>query len=141
VVFFVALLMTLAVFALVSYPLLRPGRGEADIVPTDHGGTEDLLAQRDAAYAAIKELEFEFHLGNLSQRDYEELRARYRQRAADILRRLDAAEREAAAASNEGRARCPGCQAIVQAGDRFCGRCGTRLPPAEEGQARQEGGG
>ncbi len=175
--------MTVAVFVLVSYPLLRPGRGQAGLAPTDHRGTEDLLAQRDAAYAAIKELEFEFHLGNLSQRDYEDLRARYRHRAADILRRLDAAEREAAAArkkargvepsrdggsteeieravallrqqredraprasseragkrSRAARARCPGCQATVQAGDRFCGRCGASLP---EEKARREGEG
>lgn len=100
---FVALLMTAAVFALVGYPLMRPGREGVDGVSTNHRGTEDLLAQRDAAYAAIKELEFEFHLGNLSQRDYEDLRMRYRQRAADILRRLDAAEREAAAARKKAR--------------------------------------
>jgi hypothetical protein len=101
---FVALLMTIAVFALVGYPLINPGRGEDEWVSTNHRGTEDLMSQRDAAYAAIKELEFEFHLGNLSQRDYEDLRARYRQRAADILRQLDAAEREAAAASKKVRA-------------------------------------
>jgi len=138
VVFFAALLMTVAVFVLVSYPLLRPGRGQAALVPTDHRGREDLLAQRDTAYAAIKELEFELHLGNLSQRDYQDLRARYRRRAADILRRLDAAEREAAAAGSEGRSRCPSCQAPAEAGDRFCGRCGTRLT---EGRARGEDGG
>lgn len=179
---FVALLMTAAVFALVGYPLMRSGREDLDSVATDHRDTEDLLAQRDAAYAAIKELEFEYHLGNLSQRDYEDLRARYRQRAADILRRLDAAEREAAAArkkahvaepsrnggaadeieravallrqqredrapsaaSGASRRRrgtgptCPGCHSRVQATDRFCGRCGARLP---QNRATSEGEG
>jgi hypothetical protein len=86
---------------------MRPGREEVDAVSTNHQGTDDLLAQRDSAYAAIKELEFEYHLGNLSQRDYEDLRARYRQRAADILRRLDAAEREAAAARKKARVAAP----------------------------------
>jgi hypothetical protein len=90
VVAFVALLMTAAVFLAVGYPLLRPGRGRGDLVSADHREAEDLLAERDEAYAAIKELEFEFHLGNLSRRDYEELRARYRQRAEDILRELEA---------------------------------------------------
>ena len=51
---FVALLMTMAAFALVGYPLLRPRRGEGGFLSTNHRGTEDLLAQRDAAYAAIK---------------------------------------------------------------------------------------
>ena len=181
-VFFIALLLAGAVFAVVAYPLLRPGRGEADLAPTNHRGTEDLLAQRDAAYAAIKELEFELNLGNLSQRDYEDLRARYRQRAADVLRQLDAAERQAAAARKEAhdaglsrdggtaeeieravallrqeredrapassrragkrgraaRVRCPSCHGTAQAGDRFCGRCGARLP---EGRVQREGQG
>jgi hypothetical protein len=101
---FAALLMTVAAFALVGYPLLRPKRAEEDLLSTNHRGTEELLSQRDAAYAAIKELEFEYHLGNLSQKDYEDLRARYRQRAADILRQLDAAERAAAAARKKARA-------------------------------------
>ena len=89
-VVFVALLMTAAVFLAVGYPLLRPGRGRGDLVSTDHREAEDLLAERDAAQAAIEELEFEFQLGNLPQRDYEELRARYRQRAEDILREMEA---------------------------------------------------
>jgi hypothetical protein len=178
-------LITVAVFAFVSYPLLRPGRSEADLVPTDHQGREDLLAQRDAAYAAIKELEFELHLGNLSQKDYDDLRARYRRRAADILRRLDATEREAARARStepprdggtpeeieravallrqqkEGKAShaargpdsgrdraprarrtaCPNCQGAVQARDRFCGHCGTPLPPLKAARRPPPDGG
>ena len=89
-VVFVALLMTAAVFLAVGYPLLRPGRGRGDLVSTDHREAEDLLAERDSTQAAIEELEFEFQLGNLPQRDYEELRARYRQRAEDILREMEA---------------------------------------------------
>ena len=89
-VVFVALLMTAVVFLAVGYPLLRPGRGKGDLVSTDHREAEDLLAERDAAQAAIEELEFEFHLGNLSQQDYEELRARYRRRAEDISRGQEA---------------------------------------------------
>ena len=146
----------MAAFALVGYPLLRPRRGEGGFLSTNHRGTEDLLAQRDAAYAAIKELEFEFHLGNLSQQDYDDLRARYRQRAADILRRLDAAEQEAAASEKSGAVgpsrnggaaeeieqavallrqqldgnaptTCPACHNRIQPDDRFCGRCGARI--------------
>ena len=89
-VVFVALLMTAAVSLAVGYPLLRPGRGRGDLVSTDRREAEDLLAERDATQAAIEELEFEFQLGNLPQRDYEELRARYRQRAEDILREMEA---------------------------------------------------
>jgi len=92
VVVFVALLMTAAVFALVGYPLARPGRGEGELVSTDRREAEDILARRDDVNIAIEELEFEFHLGNLSQRDYKELRARYRQHTDDILRELEAVQ-------------------------------------------------
>lgn len=136
-VVFVAFFITLVAFALVSYPLLRSDRAEADIRPTDHQGPEDLLAQRDAAYAAIKELEFELHLGNLSQEDYDDLRVRYRRQAADILRRLDDAERQTAA-SREVQARCPSCRTAAQPADRFCARCGGPLP---EERAGREGDG
>ncbi len=87
---FVALLMTAVVFGVVGYPLLRPGRGRGDLAPTGQREIEVLLVRRDEAYAAIEELESEFHLGNLSQREYEELGARYRQRAEDVLRELEA---------------------------------------------------
>jgi hypothetical protein len=89
-VVFVALLMTAAVFALVGYPLARPGRGEKEFMSTDRREADNILARRDDVNIAIEELEFEFHLGNLSQRDYEELRARYHQQAEDILRELEA---------------------------------------------------
>jgi hypothetical protein len=89
VVAFVALLMTAAVFAAVGYPLLRPGRGRGGLAPTNQ--RDELLALRDEAYAAIEELESEFHLGNLSRQEYEELLAGYRRRAEDVLREPEAA--------------------------------------------------
>jgi len=82
--------MTVVVFVAVGYPLLRPGRGRGGLASAEYREVEDLLAERDAAYSAAEEAEFEFHLGNLSQQDYEELRARYRRRAEDIVRELEA---------------------------------------------------
>jgi len=87
---FVALLMTAVVFGVVGYPLLRPGRGRGDLPPAGQREIDALLLRRDEAYAAIEELESEFHLGNLSQREYDELNARYRRCAEDILRELEA---------------------------------------------------
>jgi hypothetical protein len=95
VIFFAALLMTAAVFGLVGYPLLRPPRRQAAAGPVDGRQREEILSRRDAAYAAMKELDFEYQLGNLSLKDYEDLRTRYRDRAADVLQELDALEREA----------------------------------------------
>src|SRR3990172_9536451 len=95
-IFLAALLLSAAVFGLVGYPLLHPGRRQSVERPIDGHRREALLSQRDAAYAAIKELEFEHQLGNLSEQDFEDLRDRYRDRAAGVLQQLDALEREEA---------------------------------------------
>lgn len=93
-VFFATLLMTAAVVGLLGYPLLRPARSLAVTGPIDGRRREEVLSRRDAAYAAIKELDFEYQLGNLSQQDYEDLRDRYRDRAAGVLQELDVLDRE-----------------------------------------------
>jgi hypothetical protein len=49
----------------------------------------DLLARKEAAYSALKELEFDFRTRKLSPEDYEELRSIYRVEAAEILKAMD----------------------------------------------------
>jgi len=87
-----AVVMAAAAFALVGYPLLRERREQAPglAMPDEYErALEDLTAQRDATYAAIKELDFDQEMGNLPEADYRELRDRYRRKAAGILRELD----------------------------------------------------
>lgn len=48
-----------------------------------------LLFQRDTVYAAMKELEFDLAMGNLSQEDFQELQDRYKKKAVAILKRID----------------------------------------------------
>ena len=95
---------------------------------------DDLVSQRDTTYQALKELEFEYNLGNLSDADYADLRERYRTQAAGILQRLDAATEHidpedpppAALEAPSGRA-CPSCHEAIVEGDTYCARCGERL--------------
>jgi hypothetical protein len=101
-VFLAALLMSAVAFGVLAHPLLRPRRPGSTKDRVDGRQREELLSQRDAAYAAIKELDFEYQLGNLSEQDYEDLRARYRDRAVGVLRQLDALGREEAAARRPG---------------------------------------
>jgi hypothetical protein len=49
----------------------------------------DLLARKDAALAALKDLEFDYRTRKLSLEDYEELRAIYRVEAAEVLKAMD----------------------------------------------------
>jgi hypothetical protein len=137
------LVMMLIAFAVVGWPLVisprSPRHQAAESSPSD-----DLLGERDAAYQAIKELDFEHDLGNLSESDYRTLRDRYRGEAAATLQKLDAvAEKSAsteapppAAAAPAGTVSqerteagltCISCGSRSQPGDRFCAACGGQL--------------
>jgi len=140
----------LAAIAVVAWPLLNsakaPAAADGELSPE----LEELAGQRDTTYRAIKELEFEHQLGNLSQQDYQALRERYRTEAAGILRQLERArrpEKESVAVSTGSQAphkaapppapatarTCRACGNSVPADDRFCWHCGAaveRICPA-----------
>jgi hypothetical protein len=97
---------------------------------------------------AIKELEFDHSMGKLSDADFRELTARYRQSAVAVMRRLDERpvtyraliDREVqrrldqppAAPATAAAARvCPACALKNDDDAVFCKSCGTRLPEVE----------
>jgi hypothetical protein len=105
----------------------------------------ELLRDKRNLLKAIKELEFDHSMGKLSDHDYHELVARYRQSAVAVMRRLDEGavtyraliEREvqrrlgvAAPAAAEVRV-CPACALKNDDDAAFCKGCGTRLPEVE----------
>jgi len=75
----------------VFYPLFRPpGRGLASL-PGGDAQLADLLNERDAVLQALRDLDFDYRMGRLSDQDYQVLRARYAARGVTILQDLDAA--------------------------------------------------
>ncbi len=84
------LLIVLGVALLVARPLLaarttrRPEESSGEAVVL-----EDLLFQRDAALAAIRDLELDHAMGKLGDADFQERAARYRGEAVETLVRLD----------------------------------------------------
>lgn len=80
-----ALLIVVAVAFVVAYPLWKPGpAAKASPEPNDQ-----LLAQKETTYTALKELEFDYALGNLTPEDHEALEEKYKDRAVSILKQLD----------------------------------------------------
>ena len=145
-IYIVVLTLMLAAIAVVAWPLLNPAKtpvaADGELSPE----LEELAGQRDASYRAIKELEFEHQLGNLSQQDYQALRERYRTEAAGVLRQLARArrpEKETAAVSAGSQAQprpkaasppapatgltCHNCGSSTPGDDRFCWHCGAAL--------------
>jgi len=139
--YLVVLLVMMAAFTVVAWPLMSSARDAR----REHGGASpwnDLIGRRDAAYRALKELEFEYQLGNLSEPDYRGLRERYRSEAAATLQELDAAAASGGEApvagpaasagtapsdSVQADAPCPSCGRETEAGDLYCRSCGARL--------------
>ena len=134
------IVLMLVAFTVVGWPLISSSHASAP-KPAEASRLDALSGQRDAVYRAIKELEFEYQLGNLSSSDYQSLRERYRSDAAAVLRRLDTAVQEGAApsgdatgatqiasvASGQAGLSCPSCGKPRDVSDRFCWSCGAQL--------------
>ena len=144
-IYVIGLVLAAVSFGLVYYPLAR-GRpldeGDSVELPGENGHRSDLVARRESAYEAIKELEFEHELGNLSEQDYRELRERYKWRAAEVLQALDELAAPASVPGSledepedfepDGPAEtaagtCPECETPARSGSQFCARCGAPL--------------
>lgn len=140
-IYLVILAVMLVAFTAVGWPLVTNSSGSRresrTVFPWD-----DLVSQRDAAYRGIKELDFEYELGNLSESDYRRLRQRYRAEAATTLRSLDAATASGgdapaadpaastetvAADSIQAELSCPSCGRSTESGDHYCWGCGEKL--------------
>jgi rRNA maturation endonuclease Nob1 len=139
--------MIVAAVAIVAWPYYAQTR-EFDASFVADPVLEDLIVQRDATYAAIKDLEFDHAIGKLSDADYKSLRAKYETKAVAILQELDGLqaaqvkraslltddemlEREVQrlrrGASSGSSSNCPKCGSAYAAGDAFCAKCGASL--------------
>ncbi len=94
-----SLLLGLALLIVVTVFVLRPlvekqgtraPHANAQSNAKESGTREALLRQRDAIYAAIRELDFDFRLGKISEEDYHPQRERLALQGVAILKQLDA---------------------------------------------------
>jgi len=111
------------------------------------GGRTRAALEREKALAlrSLKELEFDRAMGKLSEKDFAEMGARLRSRAARLMAQLDAGTSYRDAIEQEIRRRvgsvpsghtlvtvdCRHCGAMSDADARFCKRCGTSLETTE----------
>ncbi len=75
----------------VAHPLFGRARGREAVLAAADSRLSDLLSERDAVLQAIRDLDFDYRLGKLSDEDYKALRAQYTARGVVILQQLDAA--------------------------------------------------
>jgi predicted RNA-binding Zn-ribbon protein involved in translation (DUF1610 family) len=85
--------LLLAGLAFIAYPLFASRwqqRSLQESPKAEHRA--NLEREKQAVYAAIKDLDFEYKTGKLSDEDYAALRESYRARALNILKQINEAE-------------------------------------------------
>jgi hypothetical protein len=97
----IGLLMGLTALVLVIYPLLGLDRTTGVGQVPSAGGQErqpgavgDMTERESAARQALLDVDFDYHLGNLDEEDYTQLRDRYEERALVALKARYERERE-----------------------------------------------
>ncbi|MFC1873993.1 c-type cytochrome biogenesis protein CcmI [Chloroflexota bacterium] len=84
---FLSLLLTIAAFAFVAYPLLKKRPALASSAGDER--QRELYSQRDITYSMLKELEFDRESGILTDDDYQDLEVKYKGKAISILKDID----------------------------------------------------
>jgi hypothetical protein len=88
-------LSTLVVLLYIFRPLMTGGRGagflEMDTMKTS---LQKLLRKKETVYENIKDLEFEFKMGKLSEDDYQRLRSELSKEAYEVMSRIDSIQPE-----------------------------------------------
>ncbi len=135
----VGLVLAVLTFAFIVYPLFKrrsPSAGSAE-----NEKLQELHSKRDTTYSMLKELEFDFQSGILTEGDYQDLETRYKRKAISILKEIDGSEKgteideeieKQVRELRQSRGRfCPQCGVSCQESDRFCSRCGATLGKGE----------
>lgn len=119
-----ALLLTALVY--VSRPFFKKTGKGARIT----GKVGDAHA-RDAVLSALRDLDFDFKTGKISEEDYQPLRAQLLLEAAKLMDEEKKEEQQLESLiqsrRNSRNVSCPTCGKKIVLGDAFCSSCGTKL--------------
>ncbi len=88
---FVIVLLTALSLVFIAYPLFKEKWGVE--TSSEDEKFRDLHSRRDTTYSMLKELEFDFQSGILTEEDYHDLEARYKRKAISILKDADNLEK------------------------------------------------
>jgi len=143
VLIFGAIILVVASIVVVAIPLVdrTTDSEELPVVDLDLAGLQE---EKESAYNALKEAEFDYETGKLSDEDYEAIKKKYRAKAVEALEKLEKYQGKsgssAAATSGtvpesiegglspEGKANfCTACGNKLAEGAKFCPGCGQKL--------------
>ena len=150
-----AIVISIGALLIVAYPIVARPRSAPAVVSTAQEELDELLARRDAAFQALRDLSFDHQVGKVTDDDFTVFEANLKEVAAETLRALDRWEAGASidldmvleqsiaarqAALLRGSRSCSSCGRVAASDDKFCAACGTPLPePATEAAPASQG--
>lgn len=90
IVFLWFIILGIAVFAYITFPLFRRAGTILNVDPTETR-MQTLYLEREQCYSALADLDEDYETGKLSEVDYQELRAALMQDTAQVVSQLEAA--------------------------------------------------
>ncbi len=141
-IIFIILACIVSVFVVMPIVQASVRRGKAGALDSNHRASE-LEERKKTIYSAIKDIEFDYQMGKISEEDFKELRQQYKDEAIGILKKLDKAQmkqmKPAAQQQTQGKGAakmektaqfCWVCGTGIAENDKFCPNCGTNLSEA-----------
>ena len=135
----VFILLSIAVSYFVVSPIVQARGRQGGFSGKSNHHANDLVERKETIYAAIKDIEFDYQMGKLSEEDFKELRQKYKDEAVGLLKTIDKgqtkpAKGEGTQVSKSQRKTedqsvnfCWECGMAVAADDNFCANCGNKV--------------
>jgi hypothetical protein len=123
-------------------PLTRPETVDPVAASQGRGFVRELEREKQLVLKAIKEIEFDYQMRKISERDYRDMVERYRNRAMRLISELDAGsdyrgliekelklrlELPVAEVAPAARPKCAACQTENDPDAKFCKSCGAKI--------------
>lgn len=111
------ILIFILVLGAIGFPIFRKVKRTPETFLGEGDALHELLYKKDAVYTAIKDLEFDYQSGKLTETDYSGMKERFEQEAIEILEKVDQLQKQEKERIKSGAPKAP--EKV------FCTRCGT----------------
>ena len=128
------LIAAVLTFAVILYTLFVRAQDLPEVAPASPG--QHLESRKAAIYENLRDLQFEYRVGKLSDEDYQRTKKDMQAELAVVLAEMDRLQGKGAAAApkapvtaaapDTGRV-CPHCNAKFEKPLKFCGECGKPM--------------
>lgn len=126
-------ILVVATMVVIAMPIVRADASgeEPEAVDLTLARLEE---EKESAYNALKEAEFDYKTGKLSDEDYKSIKDKYSNKAMEALHELEeyGKQSEVRSAKSEVQSEIMDGKATSgqKTGQKFCGSCGAQLPQA-----------